>query len=529
MGERNLHLVGASSTDTTNAPPPGVFSKVPAVTAFFWIIKVLCTTVGETASDFLNVNLGLGLTGTVVAAGIALGVVLVLQFRAKKYISGIYWLTVVLISVFGTLATDVLTDALGFPLEASTIIFSAALAITFAVWYAKERTLSIHSIYTRRREAFYWLAILFTFALGTASGDLMAESLGLGYLATGLIVLGVILAALSAWCLGLDPVLAFWIAYILTRPLGASLGDYLSQPRSNGGLGLGAAITSVVFLAAILAIVIYLAITDRDVIAHPLEPILRRKKRSHVIWQVVAAVTLLLIAAGAGYRMRRSQLREQAALSVSPSAPLGDLTVFKGIADEMLRLVRAGDKTGVQSQADELESAWDMAQGRLRPINPDKWTSVDNAVDDVLLSVRSRKQDAAATVASLERLINVMATLGGQKAPPWTAPTPKAIPSTRPLGDLSSFAAIASDVLRLVRAGNLARARSRATDLETAWDESQWRLQPMNRDRWTLMDDAIDGVLKLLRSPRKNAAAIGASVEQLLSVINALDRGSARD
>src|SRR3984893_6238761 len=206
----------------------GMLSKVPQVTVFFWIIKVLCTTVGETASDFLNVNLGLGLKGTSIAAGVCLLVVLFFQFKAKKYIPAIYWLAVVLISVFGTLITDILTDSLGFPLETSTIIFSVALALTFATWYAKERTLSIHSIYTTRREVFYWLAILFTFALGTATGDLMAESLGLGYATTGLVVAGVVVAAGIAWRLGLDSVLAFWIAYILTRPLGASLGDYLS-------------------------------------------------------------------------------------------------------------------------------------------------------------------------------------------------------------------------------------------------------------------------------------------------------------
>ncbi|MGI8467146.1 MAG: COG4705 family protein [Pyrinomonadaceae bacterium] len=163
------------NSDNPGITPRGLLSKVPQVTVFFWIIKVLCTTVGETASDFLNVNLGLGLNGTAIAAGICLAIVLFFQFRAKKYIPAIYWLTVVLISIFGTLITDILTDSIGFPLEASTVIFSVALAITFALWYFKEGTLSIHSIFTTRREVFYWLAILFIFALGTATGDLMAE------------------------------------------------------------------------------------------------------------------------------------------------------------------------------------------------------------------------------------------------------------------------------------------------------------------------------------------------------------------
>ena len=165
-------------------------------------------------------------------------VVLFFQFRAKKYIPGIYWLTVVLISVFGTLVTDNMTDQMGIPLEVSTIVFTVALGLTFAIWFASEKTLSIHSIFTLRRESFYWLTILFTFALGTASGDLMAESLGLGYLVTGFIVCAVVVSVSVAWRFKLDPVLAFWIVYIMTRPLGASLGDYLSQPPKYGRVGI---------------------------------------------------------------------------------------------------------------------------------------------------------------------------------------------------------------------------------------------------------------------------------------------------
>jgi uncharacterized membrane-anchored protein len=383
MAEDHLQLVTPATLNARGTQQNAMLSKVPAVTVFFWIIKVLCTTVGETASDFLNVSLGLGLKGTAIAAGIALLVALFFQFKAKKYRPAIYWFAVVLISVFGTLVTDILTDSLGFPLEASTIIFSVALALTFGVWYAKEGTLSIHSIFTRRREAFYWSAILFTFALGTASGDLMAEGLGLGYLVTGLLVLGVIAATVIAWRLGLDAVLAFWIAYILTRPLGASLGDYLSQPGANGGLGLGATVTSAAFLAAILAVVIYLAVTQRDLIAELEQQATKRKRGSSVVWQVVGTVLLLLIAGGTGYFSRRSRLRSEAAASVSPSAPLGDLAAFKKIAGEMLSVVRAGDMPSVKSQADDLERAWDNAQARVRPMNPEKWTLVDSAIDDV--------------------------------------------------------------------------------------------------------------------------------------------------
>jgi uncharacterized membrane-anchored protein len=499
-----------------------MLSKVPQVTIFFWIIKILCTTVGETASDFLNVNLGLGLRGTSIAAGACLLVVLFFQFKAKKYIPAIYWLAVVLISIFGTLITDILTDSLGFPLEASTIIFSVALALTFAMWYAKEGTLSIHSIFTRRREVFYWLAILFTFALGTAAGDLMAEKLGLGYLVTGLIVLGVIAGALIAWRFGLDAVLAFWIAYILTRPLGASLGDYLSQSRANGGLGLGATITSAVFLLAILAVVIYLAVTQRDFIADPTTEDAVERKGSAVVWQVVVVVALLLVVGGSGYYVRRSQLRNEAAASVSPTAPLGDLSAFRKIAEDMLSLVRAGDMSGAKSRADDLETAWDNAQARLRPMNPDKWTLMDNAIDDVLKKVRSTQTNGAESSASLEKFITVIDTLGSEKSQVQNQ-APPAVASTKPLGDLSAFRKIAEDMLRMVRAGDMSGAKSRADDLEKVWDDSQARLRPMNPEKWTLMDDAIDNVLKKVRSKQQNGAEISDSLESLIAVINSLD------
>jgi uncharacterized membrane-anchored protein len=180
-------------------------------------------------------------------------------------VPAIYWLAVVLISVVGTQITDNLVDNLGVSLVTTTIVFAVALAVTFGAWYASERTLSIHTIYTTRREAFYWLAILFTFALGTAAGDLVAERLNLGYPLSALLFAGMIAAvAFGHFRLGLNAVLAFWIAYILTRPLGASLGDYLSQPTDSGGLGLGTTVTSVIFLVTILGVVAYLSITRKD-------------------------------------------------------------------------------------------------------------------------------------------------------------------------------------------------------------------------------------------------------------------------
>src|SRR5436305_5010852 len=247
-----------------------MLNKVPEITLYFWVIKVLCTTVGETASDYLSDNVGLGLTKTTFITGAFLIATLVAQFRLRKYLAGVYWLAVVLISVVGTQITDNLTDNLGVSLVISTVAFAAALALAFATWFASERTLSIHTIFTTRREGFYWLAVLFTFALGTAAGDLTAERLNLGYWVSALMFAGMIGAVAAAhYGFNLNAVGAFWIAYILTRPLGASLGDYLSQPRHDGGLGLGTTVTSAIFLVTILLVVSYLAITRVDEAAPP--------------------------------------------------------------------------------------------------------------------------------------------------------------------------------------------------------------------------------------------------------------------
>jgi len=248
--------------------PPGsryLANKVPEVTIFFWIIKVLCTTVGETFADFLNTNLNLGLTNTTYVIGAILVAVLGLQFYVKRYVPTIYWLAVVLVSIVGTLITDNLTDNFGVSLETTTLVFAIVLALVFAAWYASERTLSIHSIVTPRREAFYWLAILFTFALGTAAGDLVSEKFSLGYFVATAIFAGLIAVIAIAWKLGLNEVFSFWAIYILTRPLGASIGDSLAQSKDDGGLGLGTVTTSFIFLAAILALVIYLTSTHVDV------------------------------------------------------------------------------------------------------------------------------------------------------------------------------------------------------------------------------------------------------------------------
>jgi uncharacterized membrane-anchored protein len=260
------------SNEVAAVPPQGrqMLNKVPEVMIFFWIIKILATTVGETAADFLNTNLNFGLTNTTFVMSGLLLITLFFQFRSRKYVPGIYWLAVVLISVVGTLVTDNLVDNFGVELETTVIIFALALLATFAAWYASEKTLSIHSIYTPKREAFYWLTILFTFALGTAAGDLIAEGLNLGYWKSALMFAALIgVVTIAHYRFKLNAVLAFWIAYILTRPLGASLGDYLSQPRDADGLDLGTVGTSVIFLVTILGLVIYLTKTRRDEITLP--------------------------------------------------------------------------------------------------------------------------------------------------------------------------------------------------------------------------------------------------------------------
>jgi len=240
-------------------------NKVPEVTVFFWLIKVLATTVGETAADFLNTGLGYGLTKTSEVMSILFLLVLIVQFRTKRYVAPVYWIVVVLVSIVGTLITDNLSDNFGVPLATTTTVFAVSLAIIFAIWYSLEKTFSIHTIYTRRRESFYWLAVLFTFALGTAAGDFLSEKLDLGYGKAALIFGGaIVVVAIAHFGFKLNAVAAFWFAYILTRPFGASVGDLLSQSKSHGGLGFGPTNTSRFFTALIILLVAYLGITRRD-------------------------------------------------------------------------------------------------------------------------------------------------------------------------------------------------------------------------------------------------------------------------
>jgi uncharacterized membrane-anchored protein len=261
--------MGYDMRSTENSKMRQLLNKVPEVTLGFWLIKIMSTTVGETAADYLAVNIGWGAAITTAIMAALLAFSLVLQVRLKRYVPSIYWVAVVLVSIVGTQITDILTDKLSVSLYLSTFVFAVLLAAIFATWYASEKTLSMQSIFTRRREIFYWLAILFTFALGTATGDLATEALGLGF-KIGVVAFGSLIGFTAlAYSFGLNSVVAFWVTYILTRPLGASLGDLLSQSREYGGVGFGTIWTSVIFLFLITSIVTVLTVKQVRNYAQP--------------------------------------------------------------------------------------------------------------------------------------------------------------------------------------------------------------------------------------------------------------------
>jgi uncharacterized membrane-anchored protein len=237
-------------------------NRVPIPTWDFWIVKLLAVTVGETFADLIAADMGLGLTNTTILMGAILAGLLVMQFAQRRYIPVWYWLTVVFVSIEGTLITDKLVDDMGVTLGTTTVVFGMALAATFAVWYMVEKTLSIHNVTNFRREAFYWLAILLTFALGTSAGDQAAEAMGMGYLPAALMYAAVIAVVTACYYVfKLNAIFAFWAAYIITRPAGASLGDWLSQPADATGLGLGTTLTSVIFLVLIGLTIYYMTLT----------------------------------------------------------------------------------------------------------------------------------------------------------------------------------------------------------------------------------------------------------------------------
>ena len=392
-----------------------LLNKVPEVTLYFWIIKILCTTVGETAADFLNINLNIGLTYTSLVMGGLLMVALFFQFKKNKYVPSIYWLSVTLISVVGTLITDNLTDHFGIPLLSTTIVFSIALAISFLIWYLNEKTLSVDSIFTRKREMFYWLVILFTFALGTASGDLLAEQLGLGYFISILLFAGIIAVIFFVHKqFKLNSILSFWTAYILTRPLGASIGDLLSQPTNHGGLGLGTTVTSFIFLSGILVIVIYLTVTKRDIINAQAKEEKEDTQEKNGLLKTIVVLSIFIIAGVATYSLKNVTpphivlLNTVSTTSTTTTSSLGDLSLFSTITQDTLTKLNAGDQTGATTRIGDLEYEWDKARARLSTIDKIEWTKIDGKIDAVLRELRSTSPNITTEKSALKALFTAL-------------------------------------------------------------------------------------------------------------------------
>ncbi|WP_427136509.1 hypothetical protein [Pseudarthrobacter sp. S9] len=421
------------STREMTSPPSTkrLLSKVPEITIWFWIIKILCTTVGESFADFINVDLGVGLVTTAIIFTVVTAVVLAVQMRLRRYLPGAYWLTVVVMSITGTLYTDLLIDQAGVPLWISAGVFSAGLAAVFTIWFIKERTLSIHSIVTGRREAFYWLAVLVTFALGTALGDWTLELTGWGPGISILLPLVLIGVVTALWRFGANPVLAFWIAYILTRPLGANIGDWLGLTAAEGGLGLGTLLTSIIFLAAIFSTVVYLSISKADVVERasdktaPAVPTARRRTTLGIL-AAVAAATIALLAytnslphtspvadkgpapsCGAG---TAALTRSEAQAAAQANFPASNITEFRTITSDTLALVKKGDQPAAAARATDLETAWDKNQHALNAADCSAWTFIDKQIDPVLTAVRSRTPNLATEQTVLKHLLT---TLGG--------------------------------------------------------------------------------------------------------------------
>ena len=274
---------GRTRWDEPLAPARYAASKVPLITIYFWIIKLLTTAMGEATSDYMV--RAINPVTAVLFGFIGFVIAMVLQLRAKRYVAWIYWLAVAMVAVFGTQAADVLHIKFHVPYAASTAFYSVVLSVIFIVWYRVERTLSIHSIRTPRRELFYWATVLATFALGTATGDLTARTLNLGYLVSGIwfsVVFAVV--AVAHWKFRLNPILAFWICYVLTRPVGASFADYVAFPHSVGGLGVGHGPVALFLTFLIVIFVGYLTVTRKDVeeIAEEAPPSARSRHRRGV-------------------------------------------------------------------------------------------------------------------------------------------------------------------------------------------------------------------------------------------------------
>ncbi|MBD8205869.1 MULTISPECIES: COG4705 family protein [unclassified Microbacterium] len=416
------------SAHATTPTTRQLLSKVPEITIWFWIIKILCTTVGESFADYINMALGVGLVATAIIFTVVTVIVLAVQLRLTRYRPAAYWLTVVVLSITGTLYTDILTDQAGVPLAVSSAVFAAALAVVFAIWFARERTLSIHSIVTRPREAFYWVAVLVTFALGTALGDWTLELTGWGPGLSILLPLVLIGIVTALWRYGANPVLTFWIAYILTRPLGANIGDWLGLTPAEGGIGLGTFTTSLIFLAAILATVIYLTVSKTDIVERDRnapEPATtpRRRRATLGILAIVAIATVALLTytnsqphasaladegPGPSCSDTSTLTQDQAASNAAAHFSVTAMNDFRTITTDILTSVQSGDRAGASKRATELETAWDNNQDALNAADCGTWTYIDQKIDPVLSSVRSSTPDPATEQRALQTLLTTL-------------------------------------------------------------------------------------------------------------------------
>jgi uncharacterized membrane-anchored protein len=396
-----------------------LLNKVPEVTIWFWIIKILCTTVGESFADWISVDLSVGLVNTSLIFTVVLAAVLVWQIRLARYHAFSYWSTVVVLSVTGTLYTDILTDKYHVSLALTTPLFAALLAVVFGIWYFREHTLSIHSIVTVPREVFYWLAILVTFALGTAAGDWTLELTGWAPGVSVLLPILLIVSIVVGWRLGANPVLSFWLAYVLTRPLGANLGDWLALPKADGGLNLGTAGTSVIFLVAILGTVTYLSIERPDVTDRPTAHVVRsdeQRKRERVMNGYLAAVAVVAVTVlvvvnsrphahvSAEENTGGAAVEQLTPQQTTANLPTDDVSALRTIGQETLDLVASGDQAAATARITDLESAWDDAQSRLEPLDETAWTFLDSEIDDALSAVRDPNPDTTTEQRALEAL-----------------------------------------------------------------------------------------------------------------------------
>ncbi|MDT4990147.1 MAG: hypothetical protein QOH97_39 [Actinoplanes sp.] len=406
-------------------------TKVPAITATFWVIKVLSTTIGETFADYLSVNVGLGPVATDAAMFAVLAVALIVQLRTRQYVPWIYWLCVVLVSIVGTQITDFFTDTLGVSLYLSTAVFTVALALVFLVWYRQEGTLAITSVDTRRREGFYWAAILTTFALGTAAGDLATEALSLGFRNGVMIFGGLIAITWIANRVGVSQVATFWIAYILTRPLGASLGDLLTQAKEFGGLALGASLTSLLFFAVIVILV-----TREQVLANRHGVTVKGAgpaggHRRDYAWAgggiavvAVAGWALSGLQAGTGTTDQNTSTTVQGAAGPAaatgpaarrphPTTALGNLSSFAAITADLKAKVDKNDLANAKARVKDLEVAWDDAEAGLKPRDSAKWHQLDDEIDAVLTSLRAGHPTQADCAAALTALLTTLDKFDG--------------------------------------------------------------------------------------------------------------------